>query len=164
MQRLVVRETMSNVLSTSFKHLNTGWNAEPNVPLPRVASDGRILYLQFVQQHCSFFTFKWSKKLTLGFDGCSRFRFTTMNDHGWYNGDCRFSTLAPAWGEFYEVSGDFLEGQENTPWEIGPCALVGPKNFIFYFRDESFECSAASWAFVKRPPSHLNYREPNHDV
>jgi hypothetical protein len=45
-----------------------------------------------------------------------RYRLGNTNDEGWYRGQCRFSKLAPAWGEFYEVEGDPLMDKAPDDW------------------------------------------------
>ena len=85
------------------------------------------------------------------------------NDEGWYRGQCRFSRLAPAWGEFYEVRGDLLLDFVPDPEEfrshgvqLEPRPLrwvtigepgVTSRHFLFYLRDQTFECDATDWSF-----------------
>lgn len=45
------------------------------------------------------------------FKNCARYRFGPENDEGWYLGQCRFSGIAPDWGEFYKVNGDLKLGE-----------------------------------------------------
>ncbi|MGB3178199.1 MAG: hypothetical protein WBH14_06765 [Albidovulum sp.] len=99
----------------------------------------------------------------LGFSGCCRYRFTTVNDEGWYRGQCRFSHIAPDWGEFYEIEGDFMDAVRPENWiELGR-AGPGIRNFLFYFRDETFECQAADWC-LEADSIGRRYRKPNYDV
>lgn len=142
---------------TSFVLLNPDWNAEPNVPLPRAIPDNLnddvILYFVVTHAHPRF-----SREEELGFvrfHDCSRFRFTSVNDHGWYDGQCRFSNVAPEWGAFYEVIGDFRENEEPRPWWQRSVPLHDQRNFLFYFRDETFECSARDWSFDKNERNSL---------
>lgn len=87
--------------------------------------------------------------ITLRFEGCSQYRVTPINDHGWYGGQCRFSALAPAWGEFYEITGDTRDGLAPEPWLAGPG--TGKRHFYFYFRDEALELKAQDWSFSPMP-------------
>ncbi len=66
---------------------------------------------------------------------------------GWYRGQCRFSGIAPEWGEFYEVEGDLLLAQEPNDWKAGLAKepRQGSRHFLFYMRDETFECDAIDW-------------------
>jgi hypothetical protein len=102
----------------------------------------------------------------LRFVSCQRYRLGATNDEGWYRGQCRFSKVAPSWGEFYEVGGDLRLAECPDHWiEVGP-APASPRHFLFYFRDQTFECDAADWSFEvlkaerdappnSRPPSQL---------
>jgi hypothetical protein len=83
----------------------------------------------------------------LRFLSCERYRLGPTNDEGWYRGQCRFSKVAPRWGEFYEVSGDLRLQECPDGWvTVGPAHRT-LRHFLFYFRDETFECDAAEWAF-----------------
>ncbi|MGE0868712.1 MAG: hypothetical protein AB7P03_09125 [Kofleriaceae bacterium] len=132
---------------TRFVKLNHGWNAEPNAPDPVVRIDGQTVILTFEVN-----TFKFADatpgRAELVFSGCWRYRLGGTNDEGWYAGQCRFSHVAPAWGEFYEVmyevDGD-LQVNRVTGWRaLGP-PIQRTRHFLFYFRDETFECDANEW-------------------
>jgi hypothetical protein len=126
----------------SFEQLNKGWNAEPNAPEPEIEIDGNDILLTFYVNAFQFKEFEEMESCILRFIDCERYRLGSTNDEGWYRGQCRFSTLAPEWGEFYLVSGD--EALLNAPvdWKIlKPSSGVG-KHFLFYFRDNTFECVA----------------------
>ncbi len=71
------------------------------------------------------------------------------NDEGWWKKQCRFSLSAPDWGEFYEVERDLRsEWLPADSWQLlGPSAVAHSRHFLFYFRDQTFECDAASWNF-----------------
>ncbi len=83
----------------------------------------------------------------LRFGGCARWRLGPTNDHGWYAGQCRYSCLAPAWGEFYEIKGADDLRLHPSDWHIPP--------MLFYLRDHTFECLAEDWQ-----PERLHGREP----
>ncbi len=132
---------------TKFLKQNTNWGACPNVPLPEAWPDGTDILLKF---HVSYFRrriFEWEDCGLIRFHNCTRFRFTPLNDEGWYRGQCRFSEIAPEWGEFYGVIGDFKEDEVDREWTPVSDKCRRQRNFLFYFRDETFECSAESWSF-----------------
>ena len=53
------------------------------------------------------------------------------------------SASAPAWGEFYEVHGDLkLESSPNDWVVLSPEPHIPARHFLFYLRDETFECDA----------------------
>jgi hypothetical protein len=69
------------------------------------------------------------------------------NDEGWYRGQCRFSRLAPSWGEFYEVAGDLLLSKCPNDWRyVSQEPGRALRHFLFYLRDETFECDARAYA------------------
>ena len=135
--------------TTAFIQLNEGWNAQPNAPLPQANVDGDDVVLRFRLNAFSFEMFSREDLGFLRFHACSRYRFTSVNDEGWHRGQCRFSGLAPRWGEFYEVIGDFKDDAPDIVWTDHAAAAEGQRNFLFYFRDETFECSARDWSFDK---------------
>jgi hypothetical protein len=56
------------------------------------------------------------------------------------------SKIAPAWGQFYEVSGDLMDDVPSLEWKLlGHPARSTSKHFLFYLRDETFECDASDF-------------------
>ena len=132
---------------TTFRHLNEGWNAEPNSPEPKVQIAGGEVLVTFLMNPFKFKEFTPEDIGRLRFSSCHRYRLGPTNDEGWYRGQCRFSKLAPQWGEFYEVAGDLRLSECPKDWvEIGPAA-DNSRHFLFYFRDQTFECDAVDWSF-----------------
>lgn len=141
-------------MSTHFEKLNADWNAEPNAPSPRIAVEGRSVVLRFVVNSQRYPRFSEDQEARLIFSECWRYRLGGSNDEGWYRGQCRFSKLAPAWGEFYEVRGDLLLDHGQLDWQAGPSSPhPGIRHFLFYLRDETFECDADTWKFEVLPVS-----------
>lgn len=140
---------MPDMASTEFVHLNKDWNAEPNAPHPKVTvADGRII-LEFFANPWAYAGFQEEDVLALEFLGCSRYRLGGTNDEGWFMGQCRFSKLAPKWGEFYEIKGDLRLDECIHKWtevNLGE----GKRHFLFYFRDETFECDADGFELKRR--------------
>lgn len=137
---------------TTFRQLNAGWNAEPNAPDPRAKVDGQDVVVSFLMNPFQFPEFTVEDIGRLRFYSCSRYRLGRTNDEGWYRGQCRFSKLAPRWGEFYEVGGDLRLSECPSEWvEVVPSS-GNLRHFLFYFRDETFECDASGWGLeVWRP-------------
>jgi len=135
-------------MKTKFKKLNSDWNAEPNCPEPRVGELESYLSLKFFLNHWLFEKFSENDLGEIRFYGANRWRLGATNDEGWSKGQCRFSKLAPKWGEFYEVEGDSLIELSPDDWKTTEYGL-GSKHYIFYMRDDTFECSAESFTFQK---------------
>ncbi|MCB1279872.1 hypothetical protein [Prosthecobacter sp.] len=132
-------------MKTTFTKLNDGWNAEPNAPGPKVSWDGSDLILRFYLNPFQFPQFDEEDIGIIRFENCTRYRFGTVNDEGWYRGQCRFSKTAPSWGEFYEISGDLKLDHLKDNWIIRSLDQSNQHHYLFYFRDEEFECDAAGW-------------------
>jgi len=135
-------------MATAFTKLNDGWNAEPNGHEPRISMDGADLILEFLLNDLQYPEYKKAEKGILRFSDCWRHRLGSTNDEGWYRGQCRFSRLAPGWGEFYEVHGDLLLTKLPLEWiTVGKQGPAG-RHFLFYLRDQTFECDASAWKFL----------------
>jgi hypothetical protein len=136
-----------------FKKLNQGWNAEPNAPDPKVTAGGGQVQVRFYLNHQRFDTFAEDQIGVLTFENCTRWRLGSTNDEGWYMGQCRYSKVAPGWGEFYEVSGqdDLLDLPQDWHFLDTPHNQSAPRHFLFYFRDNTFECLADSSSFKPDP-------------
>jgi len=102
-------------VKTEFTKLNEGWNADPNAPDPKVTWQGGNLHLSFYVNAFEFPDFDEGTSRKIVFEDCRRYRIGTITDEGWYRGHCRFSRIAPDWGEFYEVTGGF-EIRPNSGW------------------------------------------------
>jgi len=131
----------------SFRKLNEGWNAEPNAPDPRVAVSGCDVLLRFLLNPFRFTCSAEDDVGVLRFVNSDRFRLGATNDEGWYRGQCRYSKLAPAWGEFYEIIGPGSQLMDPPDWQIAGGGSTSSRHFLFYFRDETFECFADDWTF-----------------
>lgn len=130
-------------MDTRFVKLNDGWNAEPNAPAPVVARLGNDVVLEFRLNPFQFKKFSKGDRARLVFRNSWRYRLGGTNDQGWYLGQCRFSKVAPAWGEFYEVQGDLKLESSPDGWVVlGPEPHAPAKHFLFYLRDQTFECDA----------------------
>lgn len=135
----------SKPMSTFFNKLNDDWNAEPNAPEPSVRIEASDLVLEFTANSFVFPRFREDQRIRLRFENCRRYRLGPTNDEGWYRGQCRFSSLAPRWGEFYEVTGDLKLGQVRDGWHSLMTSASPCRHFLFYLRDETFECEADDW-------------------
>ncbi len=130
-------------MGTTFVQLNDGWNAEPNAPDPTIEVEGSDVKLTFRANAFQFPEYVRRDRLQLLFRGCWRYRLGDTNDEGWYRGQCRFGQSIP-WGEFYELDGDLLE-EKVTDWTLLGPRVPDSRHFLFYFRDDMFECDAESW-------------------
>ena len=130
-----------------FTQLNKGWNAEPNAPDPKVTVSGTHVLLEFLLNPFQFPQFDLDDHGIVRFSGCARYRLGSTNDEGWYRGQCRYSKVASAWGEFYEITGTDARRDEPKDWHIVDRASDASRHFLFYLRDGTFECMATHWQF-----------------
>lgn len=137
-------------MATQFKQLNYGWNAEPNAPKVDVHIDGDSVTLSFLANPYQFPGFEEGQVIRLRFIDVWRYAISEVNDEGWYSGQCRFSTFAPSWGQFYEVSGDLKLDEFEADWKlVSESAGKLLRHYLFYFRDETFECDAVAWERIQ---------------
>lgn len=132
-------------MKTTFEKQNDGWNAEPNAPDPKANFEGKDLILTFHMKAFQFPDYDEDDIGQLRFTNCKKYRLGSVNDEGWYRGQCRFSRLAPEWGEFYLVSGDLKLDEIKNDWVENSIEDPGRHHYLFYFRDEEFECEASEW-------------------
>ncbi len=129
----------------AFTRLNDDWNADPNgVGGLKIEQDGELLLAHMRPNRYVYREYANVSEITVCFEGCERYRVTPVNDHGWFDGQCRFSGLAPSWGAFYEVSGDTRDDMDPTPWITMKGS--GARHFHFYLRDETLEVKAQDWS------------------
>lgn len=128
----------------SFKRLNDGWNADPNAPKLQTELQGNTLVVRMKPIPYQPKVYRDIAMIEVCFEGCSRYRLTPINDEGWYCGQCRFSGLAPEWGEFYEIVGNTRDDMELTSWL--KAEGNGTRHFHLYLRDETLEVKAHDWS------------------
>lgn len=129
-------------MKTAFSQLNQDWNAEPNAPDPSIQIRKEDLVLKFLVNPFQFPDFERGETGILRFVQCERYRLGPPDDVGWHLGRCRFSKLAPKWGEFYTIEGDSMVLEAVEDWRpLRPPTGRG-QHFLFYFRDNTFECIA----------------------
>lgn len=129
-----------------FIKLNENWNAEPNAPYPSIETFASTLDLRFGVNPWAYKGFTEGDQIVLTFRGCTQYRLGATNDEGWYRGQCRFSKLAPEWGEFYEIKGPTQDHRARGWFDLGKWITEPTRHFLFYFRDDTFECKAIDWS------------------
>ncbi|UTW56220.1 hypothetical protein [Kordiimonas sp. SCSIO 12610] len=135
-------------MSATFIQLNDGWNADPNSPEPNTSIVDKSVQLSFILNPYISKNTVLGNTAKLRFINCARYGFSHINDEGWYLGQCRFSKIAPKWGEFYQNTGDPLLETSEVEW-IDTGFQGGSHHYLFYFRDTCFECFADDW-YIER--------------
>jgi len=142
-------------MKTTFQRLNEGWNAEPNAPRPTIEVRGEDILLKFFVNPFRFGEFKDEEIGVLRFLRCERYRLGSTNEEGWYLGQCRFSKQAPEWGEFYLIKGDAALLEAPKDWHYIHSSSGHRRHFLFYFRDDTFECVAQKCIIESDPANAL---------
>jgi hypothetical protein len=132
-------------MNPTFTQLNNGWNAEPNAPDPQAAWNGDSLVLRFRMNAFQFPEYDEDDIGELVFEDCTRYRIGTVNDEGWYRDQGRFGRKGHRWGEFYEITGGLSPAITPDDWVVRCQDDEADRHYLFYFRDEDFECVARSW-------------------
>ncbi|MCR9240810.1 MAG: hypothetical protein NXH87_05465 [Rhodobiaceae bacterium] len=138
-----------------FNKLNHRWNADPNDPYPSAQISGADVTVKFLLNIFLYPIFQEGETGSIIFKNCSKYRLGETNDEGWYLGQCRFSKLLPEWGEFYELSGDKHLLDAPNDWQEIAQAPEAQRHYLFYFRDETFECVADRWEFEESADNGL---------
>jgi len=132
-------------MNTTFQQLNDCWRAEPDGPSPRVEWRGNDLRLTFFMNPQQLPAEGDEELGEIIFEDCARYRIGILNDEGWHRGQGRWTEIPHEWGEFYEVHGDLrLEAVPND-WHVRDSEISDRSHFLFYFRDQDFECDARDW-------------------
>jgi hypothetical protein len=147
----------SIALRTHFEKLNEGWDAEGGAPEPKLHTDTSGLTLTFLLSSSLNPGFREYDRGEIFFPNCWRYRLGYPNDEGWEKGHCRFRCWAPLWGDFYEVSGDLLDGGPSDWVLLETTRSAISRHFLFYFKDETFECDAQAWSFKVLRTSDADY-------
>jgi len=80
--------------------------------------DGNTVTLRFYLNASKYHQFREEDIGQIVFNNCWRYRLGGTNDEGWYLGQCRFNKIAPAWGQFYKVSGNLMHDVPSLEWKL----------------------------------------------
>ena len=131
--------------------LNKSWKADPNIPNPEIYIQDNILNLYFSLNYHIYSDIHKGQKGRLEFNNCYMYRLGSPNDHGFSLGQFRYGPNDIPWGEFYELTE--TDWKNNFPDD----KIIRDKNlekdgqlkhFLFFFRDECFECIAKDFSFT----------------
>lgn len=128
-----------------FEQLNRGWTAEPNAPELELITKENDVIIEFFLDSFVFNDFSEGDRARITFHKCLQYRIGPPNDEGFFiYGQSRYKKYGVKWGEFYLV--------HNSDWKdsFPDSIVVGEnsenlKHYLFYFKDETFECIANSY-------------------
>lgn len=132
--------------------LNENWNAEPNVPEPQIDIEDNDLYLSFSLNHFTDKSLKKGQKGQLIFKDCYIYRLGSVNDEGFSMGQFRYGPEDMKWGGFYElIESDWKSTFSDDKVLVNKSLKDDDqlKHYLFFFRDETFECIAKGYELKK---------------
>lgn len=132
-----------------YKKLNDTWNAEPNAPEVKLIIENSSVSLIFYINTFLFENFNEGQKGILSFKKVHKFSFNNTNDEGYYSNQYRYKSSKLPWGEFYLLDSDWSNDFHKNHLIILPFnkSLINHKHFIFFLKDNTFECVAESFEF-----------------
>jgi hypothetical protein len=131
-----------------YKKLNIDWNAEPNAPDVELQTEGDKLRLLFYLNPFIFDNIDEEVKGESIFKNCFMYSFNSCNDESYYQGKYRYKNDILPWGEFYELQHNWESDFYNDFKILNPVLDKGAlRHFIFFFRDNTFECIAKDFEF-----------------
>jgi hypothetical protein len=135
-----------------FIKLNEGWDADPNDPVPKVEIDRQLskIILSFGVNYFIHDNVTEDDVGILEFFDCYKYRLGSTNDHGFYLGQCRFSNTGIVWGDFYNMKESNWEQdfpKDEIIVDVNLKKSLNNKHYLFYFRDQTFECIASSYKY-----------------
>lgn len=128
-----------------FEQLNIGWNAEPNAPELQIKVVDTDVVIEFYLNAYMYEQFCKGDKARIVFHDCLQYRNGYPNDEGFYSyGQSRFKKYGVKWGEFYKVKNSNWKKEFPNPIVVNE-TKAKRNHYLFYFRDETFECIATSY-------------------
>lgn len=128
-----------------FEQLNIGWNAEPNAPELNISVNDTDVIIDFYLNSFAYESISKEDKARIIFHNCHQYRNGAPNDEGFYcYNQSRYKKYGVKWGEFYLVHNSDWRKNFPDPTKIGP-VRDNLQHYLFYFRDETFECIASSY-------------------
>jgi len=124
-----------------FVKISDKWNADPVSPEIDLKINGQDIVMEFFLNYFAFDNYSEGDKAKITFKNCSKYSLNTCNDEGYYYGQYRINYNELPWGEFYEIKGGLNRNFPKPVVEVSN-DLKNKRHFLFFFKDETFECLA----------------------
>ena len=134
-----IDNNLSNKIN--YNRISIDWNADPISPEIELNQIGFDLTMDIYLNHYAFENYKVGDKAKIRFINCSIFSLNTCNEEGYYYGQYRTNANELPWGEFYEIKSG-LSRELPEPVVQLSTDLINKRHFLFFFKDETFECLA----------------------
>ena len=128
----------------NYIQITKDWNADPVSPEIELKVDGIDLIMDIYLNHFQFDKYQEGDKVKILFKNCAEYSLNTCNDEGFYYGQYRIKPTELEWGEFYEIKSG-LDRKLPNPIKKIQNDNSDRKHFIFFFKDETFECLASNY-------------------
>ena len=129
-----------------YELISADWNAEPNDPDIKLSVNGNTVTLEFYLNYFQFERFTEGEKGLLIFHNCHKYALNSMNDEGYYQGNYRYTQQDLPWGEFYKLETNWEIDFPSPNHKISIVASTRLNHYIFFFRDNTFECVAEKFS------------------
>lgn len=140
------------VRKIDYIKITKDWNADPVSPEIHLKVDGIDLIMDIYLNHFQFDKYQEGDKVKIRFKNCAEYSLNASNDEGFYNGQYRIKPTELEWGEFYEIKNG-LDRKLPDPINTIQNDKSDRKHFIFFFKEETFECLASDY--------HLDFYNEN---
>jgi hypothetical protein len=127
-----------------YIQITKDWNADPVSPEIELKVDGIDLIMEIYLNHFQFDKYQEGDKVKIRFKNCAEYSLNTCNDEGFYYGQYRIKPTELELGEFYEIKSG-LDRKLPNPIKKIQNDNSNRKHFIFFFKDETFECLASDY-------------------
>lgn len=133
-----------------FNKLNKNWNAASDSPNPEVSNIEEGISLSFFLNAIDYDHIDEEEKGSINFFGLHKYSIVSVDEEEYSSGQFRFKKEQLPWGMFYELPNS--KWQNNFPDDAiiidNSVNKKGLRHFIFFFKDEIFECLASEYAFT----------------
>lgn len=127
-----------------YIQITKDWNADPVSPEIELKEDGIDLIMNIYLNLFQFDHYQEGDKVKIRFKNCAEYSLNTCNEEGFYYGQYRIKPTELEWGEFYEIKSG-LDRKLPNPVKRIQNDNSDRKHFIFFFKDETFECIASDY-------------------
>lgn len=127
-----------------YIQITKDWNAHPVLPQIELKVEGIDLIIDIYLNQFQFDKYQEGDKVKIRFKNCAEYSLNTCNDEGFYYGQYRIKPTELKWGEFYEIQSGLDRKLPNPITKI-QSSTSNKKYFIFFFKDETFECLASDY-------------------
>lgn len=133
-----IAESMRQI---EYEQISVGWNANPVSPDIILEISGDDLIIDIYLNYYVYEGYRQGDKVKIIFKNCASYSLNSCNDEGYYYGQYRIKPNQLPWGEFFEIKSG-VDRNFPKPVTLIDIDKENKRHFIFFFKDETFECLA----------------------